>query len=147
MASQLALASFDLWGKYEVTSVNGRQYYILFIDEWSRYITVKFLESKSQEIEVVKKYLSHRKNHDGKPCAIRVDGGKDIITDELRAWCAGHEIAIQVAPPHSPLQNCDGVLAEQMNRTHNDDHEELAGIPIRAGYCARCVLDESVLHN
>ena len=110
------LTHIELWGKYGVTSVNGHQYYILFIDEWTRYITVEFLQSKSQATETVKKYLSHLKNHDRKPRAIRVDGGKDIITGELRTWCDGHGIGIVMAPPHSPLQNRNCVLMDQMNR-------------------------------
>jgi hypothetical protein len=107
----------DLWGKYEVTSVNGHQYYILFIDEWTRYITVEFLKSKSQVTEKVKKYMLNLKIHDRKPRTIRVNCEKDIITGELRAWCAGHGIGIQIAARNSPLQNRDGVFTEQMNRT------------------------------
>jgi hypothetical protein len=41
------LTHIDLWGKYDTTSLHGRQYYILFVDNLSRYITVKFLKAKS----------------------------------------------------------------------------------------------------
>ena len=111
------LTHMDLWGKYEVTSVNGYQYYILFIDKLTRYITVEFLKSTNQVTEKVKKYVLYLKTHDRKPRAIRVDSGKDIITGELRAWCAGHGIGIQMVAPRSPLQNRNGVLVEQMNHT------------------------------
>ena len=111
------ITHMGLWGKYEVTSVNGHQYYILFIDEWTRYITVEFLESKSQVTEKVKKYALYLKTHDKKLRAIRVSGENDIITSELRAWCAGRGICMQMTARNSPLQNRDGVLAEQMNRT------------------------------
>ena len=111
------LTHIDLRGKYGVTSVNGHQYYISFIDEWTRYITVEFLQSKSQATETVKRYLSYLKNHDKKPRAIRVDVGKDIVTSELSAWCAGHGVGIQMAAPRSPLQNPGSVLVEQIDRT------------------------------
>ena len=41
------LIHIDLWGKYSVNSIEGNQYYILFVDDYSRYVTVKFLKQKS----------------------------------------------------------------------------------------------------
>lgn len=110
------LTHIDLSEQYEA-SVNGHQYHLLFVDERARYMTVEFLKSRSEVTEGVKKYLSYLKNHDRKPRAIRVDGGKDIITGELRAWCAGRGIGIQVIALRSPVQIREDILAEQMNRT------------------------------
>ena len=42
------LTHMDLWGKYDVASINGNQYYLLMIDDAARYITVKFLKTKDQ---------------------------------------------------------------------------------------------------
>ena len=110
------LTHIDLSGQYGDTSVNGHHYHLLFIDEWARYMTVEFLKSESQVTEKVKNYLSYLKNHGMEPRAIRVDGGKDLITGELRAWCADRGIGIQVIALRSPLQIRDDILAEEMNR-------------------------------
>lgn len=61
------LSHMDLvWGKYEVMSINGHQYFILFVDDATRYITVRFLRA------------------DGKsPRATRTDRGKVLINDAL----------------------------------------------------------------
>lgn len=112
-----ALTHIDLSGKYEDPSVNGHQYHLLFVDEWARYTTVDFLKSESQVTEKVKNYLSYLRNHGREPRAIRVDGGKDIITGELRAWCAGQGIGIQMIALRSPLQIRDDDVAEEMTRT------------------------------
>ena len=40
------LTHIDLWGKYDVTSINGHQYYILFVDDSAQYIIVGFLKGK-----------------------------------------------------------------------------------------------------
>ena len=42
------LMHVDVWGKYKVASINGYSYYLLLVDNASRYITVQFLKSKDQ---------------------------------------------------------------------------------------------------
>lgn len=42
------LTHMDLWGKYEIRSINGHQYYILFVDDASRYMTTHFLKGKNE---------------------------------------------------------------------------------------------------
>ena len=42
------LTHIDVWGKYDVASINNFQYYLLLVDDASRYVTVEFLKSKDQ---------------------------------------------------------------------------------------------------
>jgi hypothetical protein len=56
------LTHIDLWGKYDTTSLHGRQYYILFVDDSSRYTTVEFLKAKSQASDHIKAYLTYLQN-------------------------------------------------------------------------------------
>jgi hypothetical protein len=53
------LTHMDLWGKYEIASINGAYYYLLMIDDASRHATVVFLKSKDQATQRVKDYLTH----------------------------------------------------------------------------------------
>ena len=41
------LTHIDLWGKYAIHSINGNQYYLLFIDDAKHYVMVEFLKEKS----------------------------------------------------------------------------------------------------
>jgi hypothetical protein len=108
------LTHINLWGKYNVTSLQGHQYYILFINNFSQYTTVKFLKAKSQALAHVKAYLTYLKAHRRKPHAIWVDCGKEFINEDLKSWCHEQGIEINQTAPYSPPQN--GV-AEQMNHT------------------------------
>ena len=108
------LTHIDLWGKYNRTSIHGRQYYILFVDDASRYTTVQFLKAKSQASEHVKAYLTYLQNWGWKPHAIHIDHGKEFINENLKLWCHQQGIEINQTAPYSPSQN--GV-AERMNRT------------------------------
>jgi len=40
------LTHVDIWGKYEIALINGSCYYLLLVDNASRYVTVEFLKSK-----------------------------------------------------------------------------------------------------
>lgn len=50
-------------GKYKVMSLEGNQYYILFVDDTARYITIDFLKRKDQVNIKVKVYLIYLKTH------------------------------------------------------------------------------------
>ena len=108
------LTHIDLWGKYDTTSLHGRQYYILFVDDSSRYTTVEFLKANSQASDHVKAYLTYLQTCGRKPHAIRVDRGKEFINENLKTWCHQQGIEINQTAPYSPSQN--GVT-ERMNRT------------------------------
>ena len=104
----------DVWGKYWLTSINGNQYYIVFIDDAAQYITINFMKAKSKVVQKVKNYLTHLKTQEKLPKAIRFDCGKEFLKGELRTWCTQQGVEIQTTALYSPSQN--GV-AEQMNRT------------------------------
>jgi hypothetical protein len=38
----------NIWGKYNVISINGNQYYLLLINDATKYVTLKFLKAKSE---------------------------------------------------------------------------------------------------
>ena len=67
------LTHIDLWGKYSITSINGNNYYILFVDDAERFSTMEFLKQKGEAPQKVKEYLMHLKTQGRKPKAIRVD--------------------------------------------------------------------------
>ena len=108
------LTHIDLWGKYAIPSINGNNYYILFVDDAERFSTTEFLKQKSEATEKVKEYITYLKTHGKMPRAIRIDRGKEFVNDELQKWCKQNGLEIQMTAPYSPSQN--GV-AERMNRT------------------------------
>ena len=108
------LTHADLWGKYDVTSINGCQYYLLLIDDATRYITVRFLKTKDQAASQIKNYFTYLSVREKQPRAIRIDRGTEFVNNALMSWCEAHGIDVQRTAPYSPSQN--GV-AERMNRT------------------------------
>ena len=108
------LTHIDLWGKYQIQSIHGNQYYILFVDDATCYVTVFFLKRKEEAGQHVKNYLTNLKTHNKNLNAIHVDCGSEFLNQMLYSWCREQGFDIQTTAPNSPLQN--GV-AERMNRT------------------------------
>ena len=106
------LTHIDLWGKYDTTSINGNRYFLLMVDDSTRFITTEFIKEKKEAAQKVKNYLIKLISHNKKPKAIRLDRGKEFLN--VTAWCQEQGIEIQMTAPYSPSQN--GV-AERMNRT------------------------------
>ena len=108
------LTHMDLWGKYDVASINGNQYYLLMVGDTVRYVTVKFLKTKDQAVQKIMDYMTYLQARGKTPCAIRADRGTEFVNKALKGWCQSQGIELQVTAPYSPSQN--GVV-ERMNRT------------------------------
>jgi transposase InsO family protein len=108
------LMHVDLWGKYDKISIHGNKYYLLLVDDASRFVTVEFLKSKHQAAQKIKDHMTHLMSRGMSPCAIRMDRGTEFVNEELRTWCHSKGVRYQMTAPYSPAQN--GV-AERMNRT------------------------------
>jgi len=108
------LTHIDVWGKYEVTSINGFQYYLLMVDDASRYVTVEFLKSKDQAAQKVKNYFTHLELQGKTPKAMWIDRGRKFVNEMLLEWCYSKGMQVHMTAPYSPSQNG---IAEHMNRT------------------------------
>ena len=53
------LTHIDLWGKYDVASIHGNHYYLLMVDNSSRYVSTEFLKEKKKAMQKVKNYLAY----------------------------------------------------------------------------------------
>ena len=108
------LTHMDLWGKYDVTSINGHQYYLLLVDDATRYVTLYFLKTKNEAYTHIKNYMTHLHVHRVTTHSIRVDRGTEFINKDLESWCHEKGMTIEKTAPYSPSQNG---IAERMNCT------------------------------
>ena len=73
----------DLWGKYAIKSINGHQYYLLFVDDAKRYITIQCLKEKSDSTDEVIGYLAQLKIQNWTPKGNQIDCGKEFMNEKL----------------------------------------------------------------
>jgi len=96
------LTHMDLWGKYDVASIHGNQYYLLMIDEATQYITVEFLKTKDQAAQKIMNYMTYLKTRGRSPCAIHADRGTEFVNQSLKDWCQSQGIELQVLRAKDP---------------------------------------------
>jgi len=100
------LTHMDLWGKYNVESIHGNQYYLLMVDDAVHYITVEFLKTKDQAAQKIMNYMTHLKTRGKTPCAIHADRGTEFVNETLKNWCQsqGTELVTVRSPCLSVVQ-------------------------------------------
>ena len=108
------LTHTDLW-ESRLIGPGGLKYFMSFVDDCSRYVTVKFLRTKGQAAEKLKAYVAYLEcQYDYKPKVFQADNGGEYVSNDLVNWCESKGINLQYTAPHSPEQNS---IAERMNRT------------------------------
>ena len=103
----------DVSGRMPMRSVSGAQYYVTFIDEFLRYITVAPIASKGEVLEQFKKFhVWFERKYDCRIKKLHCDGGGEYFGCDT--YLTEHGIERVDIPTYSPELNR---LAERMNRT------------------------------
>ncbi|GJV18632.1 retrovirus-related pol polyprotein from transposon TNT 1-94 [Tanacetum coccineum] len=105
----------DLCGPMRVQTINGKKYILVIVDDYSRFIWVKFLRSKDETPEVVIKFLKQIQISLNKTVRyIRTDNGTEFVNQVLTEYYESVGIFHQKSVPRTPQQN--GVV-ERQNHT------------------------------
>eukprot|EP00253_Pinus_taeda_P007785 PITA_07785 len=111
----LELVHTDICGPMQTRSLGGAYYFLLFVDDCTRFSWVYFLSKKSQAFQYFKEFKVMIENQTAKKIKIlRSDQGGEYRLNEFMNFCKQHGIIQQFTVPHSPQQN--GV-AERKNQT------------------------------
>ncbi|GKA94519.1 putative ribonuclease H-like domain-containing protein [Tanacetum coccineum] len=113
--SKLELLHMDLCGSIRVASVNGKKYFLVIVDDFSRFTWVYFLCSKDETPEIIKKFIALAQlNYKAKVCKIQTDIGTEFKNATLKAHYEKLGIMQQFSIAHTPQQNGIG---DRHNRT------------------------------
>nr|GEU94062.1 uncharacterized mitochondrial protein AtMg00810-like [Tanacetum cinerariifolium] len=97
------------------TSINGKKYILVIVDDYSRFTRVKFLRSKDETPEFVTKFLMQIQAGLNKTIKfIRTDNHTEFVNQVLTKFYEKVGIFYQKSVPRTPRQN--GVV-ERRNRT------------------------------
>ncbi|CAI7745717.1 unnamed protein product [Closterium sp. NIES-53] len=102
----------DVWGPACVSGQSRERYFLLVVDDYTRYITVFPLRSKGQVVDVlipwirtVRLQLRERFGHDLPVLRLHSDRGDEFSSDLLRDFCHGEGILQSFTLPGSPQRN------------------------------------------
>ncbi|KAA0049626.1 gag/pol protein [Cucumis melo var. makuwa] len=111
----LKLIHSDLCGPMNVKARGSFEYFISFIDDYSRYGYLYLMEHKSEALEKFKEYKAEVENLLSKKIKIlRSDRGGEYMDLRFQDYMIEHGIQSQLSAPGTPQQN--GV-SERRNRT------------------------------
>nr|GEV82504.1 Gag-Pol polyprotein [Tanacetum cinerariifolium] len=84
---RLHLLHMDLYGPMRIASINGKQYVLVIVDDYSRYTWVHFLISKDKAPEVIKTFLKRITILLQSPVIIiRTDNGTELKNQVLKEY-------------------------------------------------------------
>ncbi|GJS96713.1 retrovirus-related pol polyprotein from transposon TNT 1-94 [Tanacetum coccineum] len=105
----------DLCSPMRVTSINGKKYILVIVDDYSRFTWVKCLRSKDEALDFIIKFLKMIQVQLKTPVRrIRTDNGTEFLNQNLREYYEQVGISHETSVARSPQQN--GVV-ERHNRT------------------------------
>jgi transposase InsO family protein len=111
----LELLHMDLFGPIAYISIGGSKYYLVIVDDHSRFTWVFFLQEKSQTQDTLKGFLRRAQNEFGlRIKKIRSDNGTEFKNSQIECFLEDEGINHEFSSPYTPEQN--GVV-ERKNRT------------------------------
>ncbi|KAL3693208.1 hypothetical protein R1sor_006859 [Riccia sorocarpa] len=111
----IQLVHTDLSGRISFPTFSGYEYFMTFIDDYSRYAVVRLIRHKSDAFELFRRYHVWAERQTGQKLSmIRSDHGGEYLSGEFDTYLAEHGIQRQLTTTYTPQQN--GV-AERKNRT------------------------------
>ncbi|PKU75744.1 Retrovirus-related Pol polyprotein from transposon TNT 1-94 [Dendrobium catenatum] len=112
--SPLELVHTDVWGPAPIISTQGYKFFVIFIDDCSRYTWLFPIIHKSDVFGIFKNFITLIENQTKyKIKALRSDGGKEFINQQMLSLIQSKGIQLQSSCPYTPEQN--GV-SERKNR-------------------------------
>jgi transposase InsO family protein len=100
--------------RHDIYNIGTCEYYLTFIDEYSRKTWIYFLKTKSEVFKRFQEFIALVENQSGKRIKVlRSDNGGEYSSTQFIDLCAQHGIRRQMTVPYNPQQN--GVV-ERKNR-------------------------------
>ncbi|KAL4303488.1 hypothetical protein GQ457_10G006770 [Hibiscus cannabinus] len=111
----LKLLHADVCGPISPDTLAGNKFFLLIVDDFTRWMWVYVLTAKSDSFQAFKKFKSLMENKTGyKIGTLRTDRGGEFLSTEFTQFCQKEGIERHLTAPYTPQQN--GIV-ERHNRT------------------------------
>jgi transposase InsO family protein len=102
----LELVHGDVYGPISPATPRGRRYFLLLVDDHTRYMWVVLISGKGDAVASVRWVQAAAEAESGrKPRVIHTDNGGKFTSDEFERHCNDHGILHQLTVPYSSQQN------------------------------------------
>jgi len=136
----------DVCGPITPSTVDGKSYYVVFIDQYTHYCVTYLLAYKSDIFAMFKDFIAKSEAHFSlKVANLYIDNGREYLSNEMRQFCVDKGISYHLTVPHTPQQN--GV-AERMIRTLTEKARTMVnGAQLNKMFWGEAILTATYLVN
>lgn len=136
----------DVCGPITPSTIDNKNYFVIFVDEYTHYCVTYLITNKSQVFSVFKDYVSKSENHFNlKVVQLYCDNGGEYLSNEMKSFCVQKGISYHLTVPRTP--NLNGV-SERMNRTITEKARAmLCGAELEKQFWGEAVLTATYLIN
>lgn len=114
-SAPLRLVHTDVCGPITPPTHDGKNYYVIFLDDYTHFCVIYLMERKSETFKCLQQYVSEAENHwEKRVYRIRCDNGTEYKNNTAVEWLTNKGISMEFSSPYCPQQNGK---AERMNRT------------------------------
>lgn len=111
----LFIVHSDVCGPITPTTVDDKNYFVNFIDDYTHYTVTYLLHSKSEVLKCFQDYIAKSENlFNCKVVNLYCDNGREYLSNEFKDYCVNKGITYHLTVPYTPVQNSK---SERMNRT------------------------------
>jgi hypothetical protein len=112
---RLELVHGDLCGPISPATLGGDKYFLLIVDDHSRYMWVETIRAKDEALRFIKRIKALAETDSTlRLCALRTDRGGEFNLNKFAAFCDEHGVKHFTTAPYSPQQNG---FVERRNQT------------------------------
>ena len=105
-ADPLKLVHGDLCGPITPATHGGRRYFLLLVDDYSRYMWLQLLTGKSDAAEAIKCFRGRAEAESRRKLRVlRTDRGGEFTAVEFVSYCADEGVERHLTAPYSPQKN------------------------------------------
>jgi hypothetical protein len=105
----------DVCGPIKPSTVDGKNYFVTFIDDFTHYTVVYLITYKSDVFPMFKDFVAKCEAHFNlKIVNLYCDNGREYLSNEYKDFCSQKGITYHLTVSHTPQQNG---ISERMNRT------------------------------
>ena len=98
----LVVVHSDVWGPAPLSSILGFSYYMIFVDDYTRFTWLFLLKHKHEVLSVFKHFKALVENQfSTKLKVLRTDNGTKYTNSAFQAFCSSHSILHQTSCPHT----------------------------------------------
>jgi transposase InsO family protein len=99
----LQLLHGDLCGPISPSTPSGNRYFLLLVDDFSRYMWIALLPSKDAAAEAIKRIQAAAERKTGKKVlALRTDRGGEFTAADFTTYCAQLGLRRELTAPNTP---------------------------------------------